>query len=679
MAISTERQPRIVITGASGFIGSHFLLSLCEKRPCEIWALVRAGSADAADSKLREALRLAAESYRAFRDYARVSRETRVFVGDISKPGCGIEPSTVERLAEGGIDEFWHFAGSLNFVEKQRDLVWAHNVDGARHAAELAAKLGSRRFIYVSTAYTAGKRVGVIPEALHDYSGPFNNCYEESKCHTEHFLTRFCQDSGMQLTILRPSIVVGPSESKLPGGSRSGLYGFIREMNRLATAIKNWTGPVRLAAEADIPLNVIPVDRVVSDMLHVVERDFDVGGILHLTSSSAPSVATCVLTVTKGLGLANITLNQGAKEEYSPLEQLIDQRIVFYGGYLNGRKDFQRSLPDEWHVSTADYRGFATEGIRERRRTSVTNIFERGELKSFDASSLTTYVCGDTAKVPVVLSNAVGMPAAFWTPLATRLGTQHRVVAWETRGVPSFNPHFAEREAGIDAHVADLFAVMDAQGLESAHVIGWCTGALVALKAAWRAPERVRSVVLLNGSYSLSAEHPRTQFERNMRLVMPKIASARRTAELYYRTIYLPTRNGESGRQDEEAQVQITQLLMSTDPDLIHLTSFPYDSVDTLHRYGRLISEALKENVDDWIAEVRCPAFVVSGERDVTEHPGASRYIASRLSRARLQVYPEMDHFGLFNSPELGDDVARFLEAQSTFEPRAQGAVELRA
>ncbi len=660
--------PSVVVTGATGFLGSHFLLALHERRRSQVWSLVRGASEQAARAKLSEALRTSAEAYRAYRDHVTVSAAVRVVLGDISAPGCGVESSALDSLANADIDEFWHFAGSLNFEEKQREFVWTHNVHGARNAFDLALRVGARRFIYVSTAYTAGKLTGVIPEALHDPSGPFNNCYEESKCHTEHLLTRLCAEAGIPLTILRPSIVVGPSESKLPGGSRSGLYGFVREMNRLATAIKNWSGPVRLAADPEIPLNLIPVDHMVEDILHVIAQRFALPPILHLTSSRSPSVATCLMTVTQGLGLRNIELYQGAKDSYSPLERLIDQRVVFYGGYFSGAKESARALPGRWEVSDQDYRGLATEGIRDRRRTSVTSVFTRGEVKSFDQSLLSTYACGDPSKVPVVLSNAVGMPAAFWTPLAARLSNQNHVLTWETRGVPSFDPDFAQKECDVDAHVRDLLAVLTENGIQQAHLIGWCTGALVALKAAYLAPERVRSLVLLNGSFSLSAAHPRTPFERNMRLVMPRIASSRRTAELYYRTIYLPTRNGGGSEPTDQAEVQIAQLLMSTDPDLIHLTSYPYDSVDTLHRYGRLITETLKEDLEGWIDGVRCPALVVSGERDATEHPAASRHVASRLDDALLEVYPEMDHFGLFNSPELAEAVAAFLHAQDSRE-----------
>jgi pimeloyl-ACP methyl ester carboxylesterase/nucleoside-diphosphate-sugar epimerase len=640
------------------------LLALQERRPSAVVALIRGASDEAAQAKLRVALRGAAESYRSLRDHAAVASGARILLGDISIPDCGVPADSESAIASAGIDEFWHFAASLSFEEKNRDVIAAQNIGGARNAVSLAVRLRARRFIYVSTAYTAGKKTGAIPETLHDTAGPFNNYYEESKCAAEHLVTELCAAAGIALTILRPSIVIGPSETKLSGGSNSGVYGFIREMNRLTRTLQNWTGDVRISASADTALNVIPVDNFIDDIFHVIGARFDVGPILHLTSSANPTVETCIQTIAAGLGIKNLKLYQGPKDGFSPLEELLDRRIVFYGGYIDGEKTFERSLPAAWEITNQDYRSFVVEGIRDARRESINRLFTRGTAKSFDGASLATYACGAEAGTPVVLVNALGMPAAFWTRVAARLAGRYRILSWETRGVPSFTENFGESDCGVDTHVGDLVAVMKAHGMEKAHVVGWCTGALIALRAAYRAPERVESLVLLNGNFSLGTEHPRTQFERNMRLAMPKVASSRKTAEIYYRTIYLPQRQGAVDAQEAEAHAQTMQLLTSTDPDLIHLTSVPFDSVDALHRYGRLITEAFKEDAAPWARDVKCRAFVASGERDTTAHPDGSRFLASQLPSAKLEIYPDMDHYGLFGHERLSEDIAAFLDAQ---------------
>jgi nucleoside-diphosphate-sugar epimerase/pimeloyl-ACP methyl ester carboxylesterase len=644
-----------MITGATGFIGSHFLLALHERHDCVVTVLLRGRTLGAAVTKLKNALRTAAESYRSIRDHAGAASEARIIMGDVSLPGCGVAPEwSTQVAAQGGIAEVWHLAASLSFEEKNRKTIAACNIEGAANAVALASSAGATRFIYVSTAYSVGKHVGLVPETLHDVEGPFNNLYEQSKCAAEHAVTRLCAEKGLELIILRPSIVVGPSETKLPGGSRTGIYGFIREMLRLSEALRNWEGGVRIGTNPEIVLNLIPVDYVVRDMLHIIDVGFAVAPIVHLTSSSGPPVGECIRVVTESLGLHRIEFDQGPKDDYSPLERLLDRRMTFYGSYLVGQKEFERSLPTRWDVAVHDVHGYAAEGIRDARRES--------ELGAF--------VCGRGGSA-VICANAMGMPAGFWTRLASRLEAQHRVLTWETRGVPSAWDGFFDHDSSVDTHVRDLLAVMDAHGIAQAHVMGWCSGALVALKAAYRAPSRILSVVLLNGSFSLDDQHPQTQFERNMRLVMPRIAASRRTAELYYRTIYQPQRRNRHTLQRAEAEAaqRTTELIMSSEPDLIHLTSVPYDSIDALHRYGRLISEVLKDNAAQWAGRVDRPVFAISGEQDATEHPAGTRFVASLLQNARLRIYPDMDHFGLFNSPQLGDDIAAFLAEHSQAAP----------
>ena len=52
---------------------------------------------------------------------------------------------------------------------------------------------------------------------------------------------------------------------------------------------------------------------------------------------------------------------------------------------------------------------------------------------------------------------------------------------------------------GMDAHVADLIALLDARGLDRVHVVGMSMGGFIAVHLAARHPERVRSLVLVDG------------------------------------------------------------------------------------------------------------------------------------------------------------------------------------
>ncbi len=75
-----------------------------------------------------------------------------------------------------------------------------------------------------------------------------------------------------------------------------------------------------------------------------------------------------------------------------------------------------------------------------------------------------------------------------------------RVIIFDNRDV-GLSQHFGGRDDfdggyGLEDMADDGFAVLDALGLPSAHVVGQSMGGIIAQLMATRAPERVRSLVL---------------------------------------------------------------------------------------------------------------------------------------------------------------------------------------
>src|SRR5262249_7953332 len=78
---------------------------------------------------------------------------------------------------------------------------------------------------------------------------------------------------------------------------------------------------------------------------------------------------------------------------------------------------------------------------------------------------------------------------------------------------------------GLDQHVVDVLALLDAQGIERAPVIGHSFGALLGLLLAARHPERVERLVLVDGAAPVP-EYIHTAVEaliRRLDLTFPSI------------------------------------------------------------------------------------------------------------------------------------------------------------
>lgn len=99
---------------------------------------------------------------------------------------------------------------------------------------------------------------------------------------------------------------------------------------------------------------------------------------------------------------------------------------------------------------------------------------------------------------PVVVSNGLGASPAAW-PFLSGPGCGYHAVSWHHRGLGGSARPDDERRIGLDDHVDDLLAVMDASAMPRAVLVGWSVGVAVALEAARRAPDRVAGILALGG------------------------------------------------------------------------------------------------------------------------------------------------------------------------------------
>lgn len=106
---------------------------------------------------------------------------------------------------------------------------------------------------------------------------------------------------------------------------------------------------------------------------------------------------------------------------------------------------------------------------------------------------------------------------AFWHPLLVRrLGEQRRIAMFDLRG---HGRSGIPEQGYTSAHLAsDALAVLDELGLSQVDVVAHSFGATVALQVARQHPERVRSLVLLDGRARILQPEIRlgqwSQFER---------------------------------------------------------------------------------------------------------------------------------------------------------------------
>lgn len=103
----------------------------------------------------------------------------------------------------------------------------------------------------------------------------------------------------------------------------------------------------------------------------------------------------------------------------------------------------------------------------------------------------------------LLLLNGGMMTIAAWEPIAAPLGERYRVVRCDFRG-QFLSP--GEPEPRLEAHVADLAALLDFLGIDRIHVAGASFGALTGLLFAAMHPERVTSMTAITATEQVTPE-----------------------------------------------------------------------------------------------------------------------------------------------------------------------------
>lgn len=319
---------RVLLTGATGFLGSHMLLDLLRHSDAHVYCLVRAADEAAATARLGEALKSYALPWS-----SEVRRRITVLPGDIRHPRLGLSDDLWNTLAH-ELDSVVGVAAAVDFLRGYQSLRTS-NVLGALTLAELAAT-GRPKPLHHISSIAVFNEVGISSMGEDDPLAHIDRLiagYDQTKWAAEVALRR-ARDHGLVVTALRPGGIGGHTRTGAynPQDLSSGLisaFGRFRTVpafRYLNAAPVDWVSRVAVAAVCepdawgfDYNLTGVPntLDDVVGDMalggMHVRVHDWDewrTDALARLQADPIPELAflTRVLQSPTALKLCEATL-----------------------------------------------------------------------------------------------------------------------------------------------------------------------------------------------------------------------------------------------------------------------------------------------------------------------------------------------------------------------------------
>ncbi len=234
---------------------------------------------------------------------------------------------------------------------------------------------------------------------------------------------------------------------------------------------------------------------------------------------------------------------------------------------------------------------------------------------------------------PVLLIHGLGYGRWGWEPLLPLLAQRYRTISFDNRGIGGSSappgPYSAAGMAG------DALAVLDAAGVERAHVIGTSLGGMIAQELALEAPDRVDRLVLICTTPGATGGYP-----------MPAV-TVRLLAEAAASPLAVALR-----RFVENA------LGTAPDPDLVE--RLLAHRIATRQNRAAWAAQAAAGTTYDGAGRARlitAPTLIVSGTADVVVDHRNSVVLADLIPDSVLKLVPDSGHLVFWENPRAVADM----------------------
>ena len=272
VSIGHHDPSRVLLTGATGFLGAFLLADLLEQTNARVYCLVRASSPADAMERLKTHLQSWMLWNKSF-----ASRIVAI-PADLTQPLFGMSRDYFNHLAD-TVDAIYHSGAYVDFIQPYIRLKEA-NVTGTATVLRLAAQGRYKPVHFISTVnvFNGADSSRIIYESdqLSD-ERELHTGYDQSKWVAES-LVNVARLRGIPANIYRPGPIIGHSQS--------GVSNADDLLHRIIAGGIRWG----YMPDMDIAVNLVPIDYVSGAIVQISRQPSALGKTFHLVNPNTVNV-----------------------------------------------------------------------------------------------------------------------------------------------------------------------------------------------------------------------------------------------------------------------------------------------------------------------------------------------------------------------------------------------------
>ena len=235
----------------------------------------------------------------------------------------------------------------------------------------------------------------------------------------------------------------------------------------------------------------------------------------------------------------------------------------------------------------------------------------------------------------IVLSNGIFMSSASWGYQVADLKKHFRVLVYDCRGM--WQSDHPEGPYSMDQHVEDLAGLLDALGIEKAHIGGISYGGEISMLFALKYPQRTRSLIVSSAV---------SQIDTMLTSMGTLWSSA------------LRDRNADA-LFESSLPLNFSESWLKANAGILEATRSRYHQMDLAA--AEMLMLAFSEiDFTEHLSNIAVPALVLVGDLDILKPRKYAEIIAAQIPGAELVIIPNAGHAvcleqpAAFNSALLG-------------------------